>query len=167
MIVPNGKESEETLLFMREKLVISNGVLTWRKGRACGRNNGKQAGYVGESGYVRVSFLGRDYMAHRIVFALVNGAWPDGEIDHIDGNRSNNSIENLRVVDKTGNQRNRKKSSNNTSGVSGVRFHKDSGMWAAFIGNSYLGMFKSFDDAVAVRSKAEVAAGYSPSHGKR
>ena len=59
------------------------------------------------TGYYQVRFKRVSYRAHRVVFALVNGTCPDGLIDHIDGNKLNNQIDNLRVVDTSLSNKNR------------------------------------------------------------
>ena len=71
--------------------------------------------------YSRVYLDGKSYLAHRIIWILHNGKISeDCEIDHIDGNRRNNTIENLREVPRVLNSRNQKMQKNNSSGVNGV-----------------------------------------------
>lgn len=86
---------------------------------------------------VRVKIGGTRYLAHRIIWVLINGSISDDlDIDHIDGNPWNNKITNLRLVDKYINQRNRKKMKNNRTGVCGVAFHRtsnNSGGWNEYI----------------------------------
>lgn len=78
-------------------------------------------GFVDTDGYYRVSFQYKALMTHRIIWELLNGPIPKGHfIDHEDGNRSNNKIENLRCGGYEINNRNVKKQCNNTSGVTGV-----------------------------------------------
>jgi hypothetical protein len=67
----------------------------------------RKVGHLNSKGYKMV-MIGRSYYSsHRIVWALCHGEWPNGIIDHIDGNRQNNRIENLRIVTASQNQRNR------------------------------------------------------------
>ena len=81
---------------------------------------------------------------------MLKGSLPE-QIDHIDGNRSNNRIENLRPANSSQNACNRKKSSINTSGIKGVHWHKQSKKWRARIKlltkDVSLGLFQTIDDA--------------------
>lgn len=85
---------------------------------------GQTAGCLNKStGYVTVGINGQQYQAHRLVWAYVYGDFPEGEqpyIDHINGNPSDNRIENLKVSSHGENQKNRKMNSDNTSGIAGV-----------------------------------------------
>ena len=68
---------------------------------------GSEAGSLSNKGYYDVKFNGRSYRAHRVIYYLLHGTWPE-QVDHIDGNRSNNAPENLRAVDNAVNQHNRR-----------------------------------------------------------
>jgi hypothetical protein len=81
--------------------------------------SGKEAGCLKKGGYLRVGINNSDHLCHRIIFALITGKYPELEIDHIDGNTSNNRIENLREVSHSDNLANQKKGAKNTSGVIG------------------------------------------------
>jgi hypothetical protein len=111
---------------------------------------------------------GREYKAHRLIWLLVHKAWPENQIDHIDGNGLNNRIENLRDVTNAENARNRKKQKNNESGHTGVR--RERGKWRAVIEVSgreiYLGLFINLEEAVAARKAAEAKYGFHANHGK-
>lgn len=85
---------------------------------------GNMAGWVDRNGYWRVKVGDRTYQTNRVVWYLINGSLDDDlVVDHIDGNPSNNSIENLRAISETMNMENKSKYSNNTSGVCGVKWH--------------------------------------------
>jgi hypothetical protein len=123
-------------------------------------------------GYMSGKVFRKTYRAHRVVWAIVNGKWPEGHIDHINGNRADNRIENLRDVTRISNQRNQKLSCKNTSGYAGVRHYPKRNKWSARIRinnrqDIYLGMFSSKDEAIAARKKAEADHGYHENHGKR
>lgn len=100
-------------------------------------------------GYQRVGFRfnKRFYTlyAHRLIWFLVYGQVPKMEIDHIDGDKLNNSIRNLRDVNKTINQSNRKPNKKSSSSYKGVYFYKN--MWVSSIQinkkRTYLGSFNS------------------------
>jgi len=121
------------------------------------------------SGYLVGSLLGTDYRAHRIIWALVYGEWPDF-IDHENGKRSDNRIVNLRSATRTVNNRNKKRHRNNSSGCAGVHFHGGDRRWSANISvegrQRHLGNFGTKAEAVAARKAAEVAEGYHPNHGR-
>lgn len=93
---------------------------------------GERIGYIHSRGYVHVNIKGMVYKEHILVWNYFNGDVPnDMQIDHIDGNRSNNRIENLRICSSFDNQHNRKKNKNNTSGYKGVTKVKN--RWTAEI----------------------------------
>lgn len=106
---------------------------------------------------------------HAVIWCMKHGRWPK-QIDHINGNRADNRLENLREVTAVQNNRNRARPFTNTSGVMGVAFRKDSGRWRAFINangrRANLGTFDLFDEAVAARKMAERTEGYHQNHGR-
>jgi len=121
-------------------------------------------------GYRQGKVWQRQMKGHRVVWAIHYGEWPSKAIDHINGDRADNRIANLRLVTTQENGRNLKLSGRNSSGVIGVSFNKKRGVWRAQIGSDpliFLGQFKSFDDAVKARKVAEAEFGYHPNHGKR
>lgn len=121
-------------------------------------------------GYMCGEIFNKPVSAHRVAFTIYHGKRPDGEVDHINGNRSDNRISNLRDTTRTVNARNMKKSAANQSGVTGVSFYKSSGRWQSRIMADgkylHLGYFDRFDDAVSARKSAEKKLGYHPNHGR-
>lgn len=121
-------------------------------------------------GYKRGILLNRDFLAHRVIWALHTGAWPEDQIDHVNGNRSDNRIENLRVVSNQENQKNQRLYSNNTSGYMGVLWNKGCKRWSSRIqvdgGNLHLGLFDDIEDAIAARKEAEIKHGFHENHGR-
>src|SRR6056297_1350980 len=95
--------------------------------------SGKIAGSRSNSGYINVGIDGKLYRAHRVIWKLLYGTDPDS-IDHINGDVSDNRIENLRDVNHQDNHKNRFKYKTNKSGVTGVMFNKRAGKWIARIG---------------------------------
>jgi HNH endonuclease/AP2 domain len=81
---------------------------------------GYPAGQLRPNGYRIITIEGRRYPAHRLVWLYVNGEWPLYEIDHIDGDASNNRIENLRDCTRLQNAKNRPTNKNNIAGIKGV-----------------------------------------------
>lgn len=94
---------------------------------------GQVAGGLGPTGYLRVRVNGVYHSVHRVVWAMTYGQWPDHDIDHIDGNPLNNKPSNLRKSTQALNMRNTARRSDNTSGVKGVSWNKQRGMWRARI----------------------------------
>lgn len=122
-------------------------------------------------GYVTLRMGGRALRRSRLTWIWHNGGIPAGwVIDHINGVRDDDRIENLRVVPSFINNRNTKLRKDNTSGVVGVSKCPRSGKWRAdirLLGRlTCLGMFDDFDDAVAARKKAEQEHNFHPNHGR-
>lgn len=120
-------------------------------------------------GYLTGSILGRQYLTHRVVWAMTTGAWPVGQIDHINGIKSDNRRSNLRDVSEAENKLNQRPPISNTSGRIGVCQHKPSGRWRATITkdrkNIQIGYFDRFEDACVARAKKEAALGFHSNHG--
>lgn len=123
-------------------------------------------------GYSRVCFNGKRYRTHIIIWEMFNKMpVPKGmQIDHLDHDRSNNRIENLRLVTHKENGRNISKKKNNTSGITGVRWNKARQKWVAQISINkkgiYLGLYNNLLDAVAARKRAEKFYGFYENNGK-
>lgn len=120
-------------------------------------------------GYNYSSIDGFSVIGHRVAWAMHYGYWPDGEIDHIDHNKSNNAIANLRVVNRSANNQNQPMRRDNTSGTTGVVLTKN-GKWQAQIGYRgkvrNLGKFQNIEDAIGARQRAEMALGFHKNHGQ-
>jgi len=122
-------------------------------------------------GYLTVWYINRNYFLHRVIWLLVTGNWPRQEIDHIDGNRSNNSWANLREASTFVNTKNQKMRESNSSGVIGVsRSSSVSKPWRATIvvnrNQINLGNFKTVEEASISRKKAEAFYGFHENHGR-
>lgn len=108
--------------------------------------------------------------AHVVCWAMVHGRWPDGEIDHQNGNGRDNRPRNLRNVTHAENVKNAKLPRHNRSGVIGVSWDRGRGVWQAGIQHRgkkiALGRFPSFDAACAARRDAERRYGFHPNHGR-
>lgn len=130
---------------------------------------GRVAGTVTKYGYRIVTVDGQKYCAHRLVWLLHTGVWPSGDIDHIDGDKLNNRINNLRDVSRSVNQQNRNKIlSNNTTGLLGVSYHKRAKSYRATIGlnkkSINLGHYRTAEEAHAayMAAKQKLHEGYVP-----
>ena len=133
------------------------------------RYAGKVASNLTVYGYRSVSILGKSRYAHRVSWAIYTGEWPSGPIDHINHDRADNRIANLRDATREINNRNATKRSDNTSGVTGVTWDKQHGKWLVQIAsegrNLKIGRFVDFYAAVAARVAAQQALGYHENHG--
>jgi hypothetical protein len=82
-------------------------VFYWRVSR--GVKAGSKAGCLRKDGYTRIQINGNNFRAHRLVWFVTYGKFPDNQVDHIDGDKSNNRIENLRDVTNKVNHQNKSK----------------------------------------------------------
>lgn len=125
----------------------SNGEFKWRNPTHHYLSY-RSAGNMKNGWYTRININGEIYLAHRLAWLYTYGVWPS-EIDHINRNKADNRIINLREVKRSTNMANSENRSNNTSGFKGVTF--DRGKWQAQIvyeGKRYnLGRFSSAEDA--------------------
>lgn len=140
----------------------NTGIFTWNvrpeshfasKGQARRWNRkfaGKPAGCKCDTGYLKITIGRVGYRASRIAWFYMTGEWPEGEVDHRDGRRANNRWRNLRDIPGAANRQNTKRQVNNTSGYTGVSWHRASNAWLARIRvdnrRVYLG---TFDDPKA------------------
>jgi len=136
----------------------------WNSGWA-----GKEISTKNNYGYIIVGILGKLYLLHRIIFLHQHGFLPE-QVDHINHNRTDNSVCNLRPVSNATNAKNRRKTKQNSSGVIGVYWCKDTQKWKASITVNYktmhLGRFSMKSDAVNARKAANIKYGFHANHGR-
>ena len=137
----------------------ASGMLRWRMPASRAVKPGQLAGRVSNRGYRQIMVDGVRYAAHRLVWLWHHGAFPEGEIDHRNGARDDNRIENLRVASRSENQQNiAGAQKDNKTGFLGVSFHAGN-RWRAQISHDgrkrYLGLFSSPEDAHAAYLKAK------------
>ena len=146
------ERARERLRYCRE-----TGQPTWRQHRCCTRI-GKPAGAICGK-YVQICIDGENYKAHRVIWLMETGEWPECLVDHRDGDGINNRWCNLRSATHRENAMNKRPGTRNTSGFVGVCPDKASGKWEAHIGiegrTVHLGKFQCIAHAVAVRCQAE------------
>lgn len=135
------------------------------------RRNGKEAGHE-TRGYLSIRVDQKDYMLHRVVWLMVYGAFPLGQIDHKDRDRSNNRITNLREATPAQQGQNQTTRANNTSGIKGVSFDLERDLWLVRIRDNgrriNLGRFAALAEAAeAYRVASEKLHGAFASHKSR
>ena len=122
------------------------------------------------AGYLHGRVFDCTLYAHRVAWAIYHGSWPENEIDHINGNPSDNRIKNLRDVPPSINCQNMPIKSNNTSGHLGVHWSKLEEKWKSFINikgkRINLGTYSSLEHAIEARRAAEVEHGFHENHGR-
>lgn len=154
--------------------VISNfnynhktGILTWKVRAANCVKIGEEAGFKhGMEGYRCVCVNRKCYQVHRLCWEIENGDIPEGmEIDHINGVRDDNRIDNLRLVTKKENLKNKGMYKSNSSGFTGVSYDKSQDVWVSKISGKLIGKYKSIVDAVESRIVSEVSMKYHINNG--
>ena len=162
-------KNEVTAAMLQEAFLYECGTgLFFRK---TGSKNGLRAfTNVNADGYLRGSFKGRLFFAHRAAFAIANGRFPIGKIDHINGDRQDNRIENLREVSDVDNAKNSAKRKTGKSPHIGVYWKPKIQRWVAQVcvdyRNIHLGCFENLDDAIAARKSGEQKHGFHQNHGR-
>jgi hypothetical protein len=138
---------ELTVQDVRNLFSYEDGHLYWRKKTnnfmRLDRPAGSSAGRSDSYKIIRINKRG--YLAHRLIWLHVHGFWPSEYIDHIDGDKTNNRVENLREATRAENMRNKMRYANNTSGLKGVHWYRAGNKWRATIKaggkQKYLGSF--------------------------
>lgn len=129
-----------------------DGALIWKK-------NGQAAGTKSAYGYVQITVLGELHLAHRLVWLWHTGTWPNRTIDHINGERMDNRIENLRLATMGEQAQNRGVSRKSKTGALGVWFDERRGKFAAEITVSgkrrLIGRFNTLVEAKAAYAEAK------------
>lgn len=150
----------------------ATGNFTWITRRQ-GTWVGRPAGRPGKNGgYGTIMLRGKLYLAHRLAWLYVHGEWPPHLIDHINGNRGDNRICNLRPATSSQNAINKKLRSDNVSGSRGVYWKRNERKWIAQIGvqgkRIHLGSFEDQQKAEhAYRNAAALHHGDFRHHERR
>jgi len=135
---------------LNELFDYKDGVLYWKAPRSNRLKIGQKAGTVAKDKRERINVCGKLLLTHRIIFAMHHDYWPQ-YVDHIDCDKSNNKIENLRETTIHQNQWNKHLDCRNTSGIKGVSFDKRRNKWVAEIRNHnkkiFLGRFNNVAEA--------------------
>jgi hypothetical protein len=135
-------------------------------------NIGEPFGYMKDNGYILMTVRGTRFLAHRLVWFWFYGEWPEEELDHINQNKLDNRIENLRYGGKGINSKNTKQYNTNTSGCANVYWYTNWKKWVVRFGvNGYdklIGAFDTFEEAVVCRNNYLVdnPYGFTIQHGQ-
>lgn len=134
-----------------------HGTFEWLTVRR-GAKSSRGIGTVDRGGYLRIGLLGKRHLAHRLAWLLTHGEWPNGEIDHINGDKLDNRLANLRLVTTTQNQQNRKVMATNPIGLKGAHRVNATGKWRSTViaggKTHYLGTFDTAEEAHAAYTEA-------------
>ena len=132
------------------------GLLTWRTGQRAGAVAGTRVA----PGYIRITIDREIYSAHRLVWVYVHGRWPREHIDHINGQRDDNRLLNLREASHAQNCQNAMRRRDNSSGHKGVSWHRQRQKWQAQIAANgrrwHLGTFETAEEAGAAYRSAAI-----------
>lgn len=199
MNIKNGRLLEKLAQKKLKELLTYNqetGIFTWKERQVemfnhcenpqiqCkawnARFAGKQTGYKwknkkAKTFYMRIGITlnkkSKLYLAHRLVFLYTEGQLPSEDVDHIDGDGTNNREDNLRKVSRQENHKNRSINSTNTSGYIGVYWYKVTQKWRVQIKvkgeTKNGGYFKNKEDAIAKRKEMEIEYGFHENHGRK
>jgi len=159
------EEVEEILAYVKNHLDYDkdSGKFFWK-------SNSREAGAT-VKGYRVIKINNKTIPLHHLVWIVENKRYPKMGyiIDHINHNREDNRIENLREITPAENSKNMKLNAKNTSGFNGVRWHKHSNSWYAYINEDgeeiSLGYFKTKEEAIKARLEANKKYGYHENHG--
>jgi hypothetical protein len=125
-----------------------DGKLYWKQSVGQRIKVGNEAGSKSKTtGYRVVGYGGKSYAAHRVVWLMHTGKWPDGQIDHMNHDRCDNKIQNLRVTTPSENRKN--------SAQLGITYRAKKGKYEVTYCGKYVGLFVSKQDALAARGLAE------------
>jgi hypothetical protein len=134
------------------------GIFKWKVATAHRTLVGEEAGSINKNGYRMICVDAFRYRSHRLAWLYVHGSWPSEFVDHRNGNKLDNRIENLREADKRQNAQNSRRPSNNTSGFKGVTYDRARDKWIAQIktssGHRSIGRFETAEEAGAAYALA-------------
>ena len=146
------------------KYDADTGLFTWVKPTSNRVKPDAPAGVLKNEGYIIVGFKSRQHLAHRLAWFYSYGEWPKGEIDHINRNRQDNRLVNLRDTTRSENARNTGARPNSSSGIKGISWDKLCKRWRVQMRangkQTYIGVFKTIEEATIAYKKFAVT--YQP-----
>jgi hypothetical protein len=161
----NPRDPKYTREYVMDRLSYDpdTGEFRWRTAGNNRTKVGSVAGHVGPEGYLRISLDGKRIMAHRLAWLIYHGEWPGSFIDHVDENKLNNRISNLRQATKSQNTMNIARRSDNSTGHRGIYYSNNPNRVKKYIAQiavdgrqKTIGYFMTLEEAIAAR-KAAVA----------
>jgi hypothetical protein len=167
------KETPDALDWFRENLYLKDDILYWGESFGTTRRRSKAylhkpAGCVSARGYIQVRKCRDKFMAHRIIWAMHYGRWPKVGIDHKNGNKTDNRIENMRETTQFQNSKNAQKYPRLEEWVA-TGVHRSGNRWVASaqVDNvkKYIGCFKCHTAAMIARMKFSNENGFTERHG--
>ena len=146
------------------------GIFTRKICTARCHKEGEEVGYVqNKQGYLCCKVENKQYAMHRLAWLYVHGSMPEDNIDHINHIVSDNRIDNLREVSFAENMRNKSKYKTNTSGSTGVTWHKKDRKWYARLQKNgvrkIIGIYDLKEDAIKARESYILDKDFHPTHG--
>lgn len=151
-----------------------SGIFSWLSSTNRRIKIGAKAGCVGRmasgKSYIIIGYQGKNYYAHRIAFLLETGEMPREEVDHINGDGTDNRFCNLRMVSRSENAKNLRGRTGLESGVCGVYKCSRTTAWVPAISDKgmviKLGRTRDLFSAICLRKSAEITYGYHKNHGR-
>ena len=145
------------------------GLFTWLVDKIRAKK-GYLAGVTRPDGYIKIGLDGERYLAHRLAWFYIHGVWPSYDIDHINGDRNDNSEKNLRCATRAQNLQNSRRPNGRTSGFRGVYWSEQKQAWKVQIrvnGSAlHIGLFKDKQAAISASIEArEKYHGVFANHG--
>lgn len=132
----------------------NTGVFRWKVRTSIRITAGAKAGCLGKDGYGRIGVDGRLYKTSRLAWFFTYGDWPSHPLDHINRNRRDDRLVNLREATAAQNGANMSLRRSNTSGFKGVHLNKHAGRWAAQLSGRHIGSFASPEEAAEAYNQA-------------
>jgi len=144
----------------------TTGLFIWKKRLSNRVKINTIAGCVNKTlGYRVITLYGIHYYAHRLIWLYEKGIWPIHQIDHIDGNRANNTFTNLRDITLNENRKNQRLHKKTPIKIHGVNWMKTKHKWRARIAKQHLLLTNDFFEACCARKSAEHKLNYHANHG--
>ena len=156
---------------VEEYLEYRDGHLWWIDPTSNKVKKGQRFGCKDSNKYIRGSLKSQKYYEHSLIWFYHYGIWPKDQLDHINGIRDDNRIENLRECNNQQNSKNSAMKSSNTSGSTGVYWSKRDRRWIGEVmigGNKiYIGRSKNIEEITSKVEKYRLQKGFSKRHGKK